>query len=830
MRTIRSKFLVFPVLLATIPLITLGFISFQDSSKALRETTRQQLRQIVQDAHQDIDSHLLDRLNTVQLLSESQALAIFSRLGMDKHIFDTEIYNFQRWNGLKLDPFPSVGDLVNFGVGLGDFGGKKVLDFGLYPSEEYIGPDGMVRQHVYAGGSNDQDFQGARSEKLDRSQEIWFQEAKKGSYYISRPQNIKLYLQEYRLAQVGVIERAVEKKLMVIAVPHRVNREIRGVLAVTTTPDILRKKLAELTFNYGMAFLVDGQGGIIAHQDPDKEGQKIEAGLLNLLNAPDKGWKSYQGDLITYYRSRLTGWILLLQIPEEGVLQPIYGMRFKPVIVVGITVLVTGFLMIWVTNRFIINPIRALSKGSEIIAQGDYSHRLQIRTGDEIEQLALVLNTLAERVQTHTENLEMRVEERTQELQKKNRQLEETLEQLKIAQNQLIQSEKMGSLGQMLSGVAHELNNPLTAIKMFTELLKLDLVSDESAIEKLRKIDQATDRAKKIIQNLLTIARRHKPEKRYIQINQVLEEVLDLRAYNLRLNNIEMVKDLQENLPKTMADFHQLQQVFLNILLNAEQAMQEAHRQGRLIIRSRLIETVRDLPLQKTSALSHGEEVLHPPLPFIRVTITDEGPGIPPENLRRIFDPFFTTKEVGKGTGLGLSISYTLIQEHEGRIYAASEVGKGTTLLVELPVKAEEEKPLGIKSHGDPASALQGGSPRKQVLVIDDESIIVNVVSEILEKLGYAVDCAENVKTALENLNLKTYDILLTDIKMPQMGGKEFYEYVKQQNPKLARQIIFMTGDMLSEDTLKFIRESGNLCLAKPFNTDELQKALEQLE
>jgi signal transduction histidine kinase/BarA-like signal transduction histidine kinase len=828
MKTIRFKFLVFSLLLSTIPLTILGFISFRDSSHILQETTYQRLSQMIQDFQRDIDNHLLTRLSAVRFLSESSALAAFSRLRMEKRAFDMEVYHFQRLNGLKLDPFPSVGDLVNFGVGLSELGGKKILDFGLYPSEEYVGLDGIVRQHVYAGGSNDQDFQEARLEKLDRSQEIWFQEAKKGNSYISNPHYRKLYVREYTLAQVGFRERVIEKKLIVLAVPHRVQKELRGVLMVTTTPDMLYRQVNELTSNYGTSYIVTNQGTILAHPNPEKEDQKIETKLLTLLMDSGKERKTYRGQMLICSSSSLTGWILVLNVPKEWVLQPIARLRFKPFIILGVTVVVTSVLMIWITNRFVVNPLQVLSRESEIIAGGKYSHRLKIYTGDEIERLALVLNTLAEKVQSHTENLEMLVWQRTEELQKKNRQLEEALEQLKITQDQLIQSEKMGSLGQMLSGVAHEINNPLAIIKMFTELLMMDLASDKDKVEILKKMDQATDRAKRIIQSLLTIARKHKPEKRFIDVNQVLEGVLELRSYYLQVSNIEVIKNLQPNLPQILADFHQLQQVFLNIILNAEQAMQETRRRGRLTIQSQLIGSFQEPPLLKTSALNTGEKLLHPTPPFIRVSITDEGPGIPPENLKRIFDPFFTTKDVGKGTGLGLSISYTIIQEHEGKIYATSEWGRGTTFFVELPVKVEEDKSRGTSPL--PRNQLSySASLEKRVLVVDDESTILEILSEILQKLGYKVDASRTAATALENLNSKLYDFIITDIKMPHMGGQELYQQVKQQDPKLANRIIFITGDLLSEDTVKFIQETGNFCLAKPFSVEELQRILHQL-
>jgi signal transduction histidine kinase len=190
--------------------------------------------------------------------------------------------------------------------------------------------------------------------------------------------------------------------------------------------------------------------------------------------------------------------------------------------------------------------------------------------------------------------------------------------------------------------------------------------SSEATKKDLDTIYREAQRAARITQDLLSFARKHKPERQIISINEALEKTLELRVHQMKVNNIELSVQLQPDVPLTMADFYQMQQVFMNIILNAEQAMIEAHGRGRLLVKTRAVDGV------------------------IQITLIDNGPGIPKENLNRIFDPFFTTKEVGKGTGLGLSMCYGIIQAHGGRMYARSEPGKGATFVVEIPIITQD--------------------------------------------------------------------------------------------------------------------------------------------
>ena len=237
-------------------------------------------------------------------------------------------------------------------------------------------------------------------------------------------------------------------------------------------------------------------------------------------------------------------------------------------------------------------------------------------------------------------------------------------EREKQLQEELSLSSRLASVGELAAGVAHEVNNPLTGIIGFSQRL-LRKSTDEAAIRDLERIHNEAQRAAKVVRNLLTFARRRKPKKEYLDVNEILARALELRAYELKTSNIELTVEFIPDLPKITADFHQMQDVFLNIILNAEQAMVEANQGGKLNIKT-----------QKVKG-------------YIKISFTDDGPGISAEQLEEIFDPFFTTREEKGGTGLGLSVCHGIVIEHGGRIYAKSKPGKGATFTVELPLTTE---------------------------------------------------------------------------------------------------------------------------------------------
>jgi len=385
--------------------------------------------------------------------------------------------------------------------------------------------------------------------------------------------------------------------------------------------------------------------------------------------------------------------------------------------------------------------------------------------------------------------------------------LEKAAESLADTQAQLMQSEKLSGVGQFVSGVAHELNNPLTIVIGFSDLL-LETQTDEKIRTRLEMITKSAHRCHRIVENLLGFARQQPPDRRQIQVVGVIDEVLELMAYDLKTSNIEVVQDIPKGLPPITADAHQIQQVFVNIVGNARQAIQAFRPHGRIVVRARA---------------RAG---------YVRVEIADDGPGIKPEDIRRIFDPFFTTKPVGKGTGLGLSLVFQIIHEHAGHIDVVSEVGSGATFILEFPIAAEPAhsrreavlmpvRPLGLDR--------RPGTSGKMILVVDDEEWIRTLARELLGDHGHAVELAPSGEAAVAAIRSRKFDAIVCDWKMPGMSGIEFYERLLEDRPELAEHVLFMSGDSIDEKFQAFLRRHERKCLAKPFPIEEFRGAVEQM-
>jgi signal transduction histidine kinase/CheY-like chemotaxis protein len=372
--------------------------------------------------------------------------------------------------------------------------------------------------------------------------------------------------------------------------------------------------------------------------------------------------------------------------------------------------------------------------------------------------------------------------------------------QSRQVQERLLQSEKMSSVGQLVSGVAHELNNPLTGIMGFAQLLLLRELED-TARRQVETIYAEAERASKIVSNLLTFARRRKAQKEPSNLNTLVERVLELRNYDLRVRNINTELELDAALPETMADANQIQQVFLNIIINAEQAMRGDGGEGA------------EGTLRIRSSASDASVV---------VAFQDSGPGMSAETLRRIFDPFFTTKEAGEGTGLGLTISYGIIEDHGGRIWAESDQGRGTTFVIELPIVAGMAPVPRRAAEAAPATAME----RRRILVVDDEESIQQLLTGVLEMDGHDVQVANNGREALERVRREPFDLIITDIKMPVMGGPDLYRHLSDEANPLARRVIFITGDTVAPETRKFLQGVDNAVLAKPFRLRDVRESV----
>jgi two-component system NtrC family sensor kinase len=369
--------------------------------------------------------------------------------------------------------------------------------------------------------------------------------------------------------------------------------------------------------------------------------------------------------------------------------------------------------------------------------------------------------------------------------------------------HQLLQAEKMAALGQTISGVAHELNNPLATILTWAERLS-EKISEESPLrQSVETILSESDRAARIVRNLLTFARKRQTTRAMVDVNQVVRETLALRAYEQRVSNVNVIDALAAGLPQVFADGHQIQQVLLNLVINAEQAMLSANGRGVLVVR-----TWHD---------AQQESVI--------LEINDDGPGVPDDLQPKIFDPFFTTKEVGKGTGLGLTVAYAIVQEHGGRIRLESRPSSGASFYVELPVTGATLPSTGPPHvRPGPLPPYAGAS----ILVVEDETALATAVADALGDAGYLVQRASNGEEALEKVRAHSYDLVVCDLKMPRLDGKAFYRTIAEASPDLARHVIFVTGDVAGTEAEAFLEETGCRWLAKPFRLAELLKAVRE--
>jgi len=356
---------------------------------------------------------------------------------------------------------------------------------------------------------------------------------------------------------------------------------------------------------------------------------------------------------------------------------------------------------------------------------------------------------------------------------------------------------RLASVGEMASGIAHEINNPLTGVIGFAHLLRERNLPKDTK-KSVEIIYESAQRVSDIVTRLLTFSRQQKPSRNRVNINDILKNTLALRDYAMMTENIEITTRLAKDLPWTIADAGQLQQVFLNIIINAEMEMKLANGGGKLSVKTGVV--------NKT----------------IRISFKDNGPGIAEENLRRIFDPFFTTREAGKGTGLGLSLCHAIVAEHNGQIYARSKPTRGATFVVELPILngGKQTEPVELAAH-HPESTSQA-----RILVVDDEPAVRQFLGEMLTSEGHEVETVDNSEDAMTMISNNEYTHILLDIKLPGMSGVELYKKIEKRDRSFANKVIFITGDVMGIDTNDFLSKNKVRYIAKPFDIQKLKKQI----
>jgi signal transduction histidine kinase/CheY-like chemotaxis protein len=398
----------------------------------------------------------------------------------------------------------------------------------------------------------------------------------------------------------------------------------------------------------------------------------------------------------------------------------------------------------------------------------------------------------------------------------------------RVLQSKLLHTEKLAALGQMVTGVAHELSNPLTSILGYAQRLFLRSQTEGSSDE-VRQIFQEAERASMIVRRLLMSARESRPERRKVSLNQVVSRAMDLQKIRLASEQVTVELDLDETLPLVLGDAGQLQQVLMNLIGNASQAIEQRGKGGIIRLNTKCIDLGRSAQLE----------------------VSDDGPGIPPAIAARIFDPFFTTKPAGMGTGLGLAIVLGVVREHGGEVKVASPPGGGTMFTLQFPAAPADQTrtPALLETRREPkadivpawqvlaeaqrsplaGSAEPAPKTATRVLVVEDEPTVARLISDVLEDEGFQVEALLDGYEALERAARASYDLVICDMKMPGLDGQHFYETLACMGSPLSKRFMFVTGDVLSSRTQEFLERHNLPHVAKPFRVEELTEKVRRV-
>ena len=363
---------------------------------------------------------------------------------------------------------------------------------------------------------------------------------------------------------------------------------------------------------------------------------------------------------------------------------------------------------------------------------------------------------------------------------------------------------RLAAVGEMAAGIAHEINNPLTGVIGFPQILLAKQNVPDDVKEDIKIIEEGSRRVADIVRRLLTFARQSKPVKVEANLNELIDNTLKLREYVLKTNNIEGITKFDPELPWLIVDPGQLQQVFINLIVNAEQAMKKSHGRGTLTI--------------STEKIANA----------IRITFQDDEPGIKKEIIGRLFEPFFTTKDPGEGAGLGLSLSRSIILEHYGKISVVSEFGHGATFIVELPL--HDPTQLEAATQMNQTKETPTVNKKGRILVVDDEPGVRELLGKVMTEMGHSVDVISDAGSAMKIIDAGTiYDVILSDIRMPGMNGVDLCSLIIRKIPEMKNRIIVITGDVMGADIKAFLNTNKLAYLAKPFDIKVLKKQVQAI-
>ncbi len=437
---------------------------------------------------------------------------------------------------------------------------------------------------------------------------------------------------------------------------------------------------------------------------------------------------------------------------------------------------------LWVIFHFLLTRrTEQLVRTAEQLAAGNLSARSALSGKDELGQLGRAFDAMASKIEYS--------------VKEKRRAAEELARQREM----LHQREKLAALGSLLAGVAHELNNPLSVVVARAAMLEEH--DDSSARTAASKIRAAAERCARIVRTFLAMARKQQPERVPVALHEVISAALDLTGYALKTSGVEVRLDMDPRMPAVLADPDQLHQVFMNLFINAQQALQD-------------VQGPRELRLASRWDDSAG---------VVWIDVADNGPGIPADLLGRIFEPYFTTKPSGSGTGVGLAVCLGIIEAHGGSLSVESDAGSGTVFTVQLPVADGQAVNAGP---GDPEESSAG---RHAVLVVDDETEVREMVAEVLRTAGHRVAAAASGDEALDRLGRERFDVIMTDIRMPGLDGIGLYAEIARRWPDQVGRIVFMSGDTLTANLREFAARNGRPVIEKPFLPGDVRRVVAEV-
>ena len=619
--------------------------------------------------------------------------------------------------------------------------------------------------------------------------------------------------------------QAAQRPVVSIAVPVLEGETVKGVLVGALSLRTMGEVVSAIgKDDAAQLSLVDRKGALIARSNGARVDlgrdltalpivRTVLAGKAGTMEfTASGGSEAFLGAFVPIARA---GWGMVATKPASVAFAPAERLaRWLLGIALGCAAL--AVVLGWRLARTLTRPIGRLATATDQLATGHFDVRVVPEGRDEVAALAVSFNRMAEQLQTSYQSLERKTKEveaineelvgeiterrqAEEEVSRLNRDLQEQLEELQRTQAQLVQSEKLATLGNLLAGVAHELNNPLSVV--LGHAMLLGKRAEAGVADRARKIAQAAERCARIVKSFLALARQHPPERKRVELNAVVEEALELLAYHLRVENVEVVRDLAGDVPALWADIHQLHQVVVNLVTNAVHAMRQVPGARRLTVRTRY-----------DAVAGHA-----------RLEVADTGPGIPPEIQARIFEPFFTTKPPGEGTGLGLALCQGIVDGHGGHIGLETELGLGTVFRIDLPILT----PPGVEAPG-PESA--GPSVRgRAILVVDDERDVADVLAEMLGDDGHRVETVGSGAQALDRLRERTYDLIISDVRMPGLDGPALAREIERRHPALLSRLIFLTGDTLTPHIREFLRAAGRPEIAKPFDLADIRRVVQDV-